>query len=251
MHMRARVKSTLPFLLAAAGAGAIALSAPGASAITPVLTNPSAKLLACDPATATATFRGSMRRVPNTERMWIRFVLYEQVGHGKFVKVDAPVFKTWRKSKAGVRKFAYNQTIKGLKMGHVYRTKVLFRWFDGNGNRIDSAERTAPLCSLASDTNLTIIAADPRPGPTEATYAYEVIVQNAGGTELERIVTQLVIDGAELDATEIPRLARGQTRKVVFTGPACRKELRAVVDPQNVIQESDETDNSFKVPCSG
>ncbi len=249
--MRTRVKRTLPFLLGALGAGVLALSASGASAITPVLTNPSAKLLACDPASATATFRGSMKEVPDTARMWLRFVLYEQVGHGKFAKVDAPVFKTWRKSKVGVRKFAYNQTIKGLKMGHVYRVKVQFRWLDGNGKRIQFAERIAPLCSLASDTNLTIIAADPRPGPTDATYAYAVTVQNAGGTDLERVVTQLLIDGAEIDATEVPKLARGQVRKIVFTGPACRKEMRAVVDPRNVIQESDETDNSFRVPCSG
>ena len=45
------------------------------------------------------------------------------------------------------------------------------------------------------------------------------------------------------------RLAPGETRELRFTGPACTRNLRIVVDPADAVKERLESDNVTLVPC--
>jgi subtilase family serine protease len=60
----------------------------------------------------------------------------------------------------------------------------------------------------------------------------------------------LSVDRADLDTATIDQLAAGESRVVSFTGPACRREVGVVVDPDNSIGERVESDNSRLFVCS-
>jgi hypothetical protein len=80
-----------------------------------------------------ALFRGAMRRVRRTREMWMRFKLRERVGEGSYRTINAPGLGTWRKSRPGVRRFAYRQRVLALAEGSTYRVVVSFRWYDADG----------------------------------------------------------------------------------------------------------------------
>lgn len=93
-----------------------------------------------------ATFRASMRRVPHTEHMSMRFALQERVGDGRFRPVNAPGLGTWRSSHPAVRRFSYRQRVLELAEGSTYRAVVSFRWYDADGGLIRRARRRSKPC---------------------------------------------------------------------------------------------------------
>ena len=54
----------------------------------------------------------------------MRFTLLEKGGHGGFKAVRAPELAVWQRSKPGVKTFAYDQRVTGLRAGGTYRTQV-------------------------------------------------------------------------------------------------------------------------------
>src|SRR3954469_4927898 len=64
-----------------------------------------------------ALFRGAMRRVPSTQQMSMRFKLQERVGQGAYKTIKAPGIGIWRKSRPGVKRFAYRQRVLALAEG--------------------------------------------------------------------------------------------------------------------------------------
>jgi subtilase family serine protease len=58
------------------------------------------------------------------------------------------------------------------------------------------------------------------------------------------------VDGEVVDEVEkIEVLQPGETRTVNFSGPVCRRRLRVVVDPKQLIAESREQDNARAPTC--
>ena len=196
------------------------------------------------------TFSGSMRAVPRSPRMAIRFSLEERIGANPFVRRDVPSLAAWRESRVGVRRFGYRQTVKALKTGGAYRSLVDFRWSDGRGRIIRTARRRSGACLQPGPLpNLRLSALSARPGPESGTTTYSLSVRNTGRAPARGVVVALAVDGAVVDSTEVAVLGPGESRVLTFTGPVCRRRVRAAVDPRAAIGESRERDNVLVRRC--
>jgi hypothetical protein len=212
------------------------------------------KLVDCDvsssPSQSVASFEGRMRTLAGSARMSMRFTLLERFGTAGFEPVRIPDLATWRTSKAGVGVFSYTQRVRALERGGDYRMRVEFRWQDARGRNVRSVRRSSGLCGRPGPLpQLRIADVRVRPGATTGTAEYAVDVANLGDLEAEHVPVLLVVDGAALDVREIASLGAGETATVRFSGPPCTHRLRAEVDPEDEIHESNEDDNRRTGRC--
>lgn len=236
--------------LACAGAPesgqAATVSGPGQAAV---------DLLECErgnqPSDRAAVFRGSMGQRPDGQSMRMRFQLGERVGRGIWRPVAAPGLGGWHESRPGVQQLAFRQRIDALQKGTAYRVHVTFEWRDSAGNVLaETVERSKPCRQGGKLPNL-----HPRgeqavdPGPTRNTARYTVQVRNTGLAVAHDVEVRLRVDGAEVDVRTIGSLRSGESRKVRFLGPACRRTRHIEVDPRDTVRELSERDNSQRVPC--
>jgi hypothetical protein len=237
-----------------AGAIALALAGPanavgaGAGAKTT-----SARTIECkgsDGADArSATFLGRMRAVDGSDYMMMRFTLMEQFGDERVHPVSLPELRSWRQSKPGIKDFRYRQTVTGLHGGGEYRARIEFRWFDAGGNLIRKAQKiSSPCVQPGTLANLTIGAVSAQSG-AGGTAVYIVPVRNAGAADASGVAVELFVDGAATNVGRVDSIPAGQTREVRFTGPVCKRRVRAVADPADAITESLESDNVLNVRC--
>ena len=70
------------------------------------------------------TYAARMSAVPGTARMALRIRLFEKTGDGEFERVSAEGLGVWRKSRPGAGVFRYEQRVRGLHRGAVYRAVV-------------------------------------------------------------------------------------------------------------------------------
>ena len=215
---------------------------------------PSSKVLECksgDSADArSATFQGRMRAIPGTDRMLMRFKLLARFGdERKLQTVSVPELKAWRSAKPGIRDFRYKQTVTALQSGGEYRASVDFRWLDADGNLLRKSRRLSGACRQQGDlANLKAGIASMLPGP-EGTSVYVVPVTNDGKVTARDVAVELFVDGAATNVGHIDSIDPGQTREVRFTGPACKRGLRTVVDPSDSVKERLESDNVTTSRC--
>ena len=203
-----------------------------------------------DPADRSATFVGHMRSVPGSVRLAMRFQLLESTGDG-----SAPIrsdLGPWHTSRDGVDKFTYSQTVNGMTPGDSYRVVVRFRWLDGSGQVVRRAKRKSAACTQPGLPNLTIAGIKVAPGNANGTAMYRVSVSNNGEGRADKVVVRLYSDGSHLiDSRRIKHLPSGATRTLKISGPVCQPghTVRAVVDPANRIEESNENDNVLARTC--
>ena len=241
----------MPRRLVITAALALALIVPGqAQAAFKV---PSSKVLECKSGDAaesrSATFLGRMRAIPGTDRMLMRFTLMERFGDEKLHSLTVPELKAWRSAKPGIRDFRYKQTVTGLQGGGEYRASIDFRWLDADGNLLRKSRRLSGPCRQQGDlANLTVGLPTALPGP-EGTGIYVVPVRNNGKAIARDVAVELFVDGAAANVAHIDSVGPGETRDVRFTGPACKQNLRMVVDPADAIKERLESDNTERVRC--
>jgi hypothetical protein len=229
-----------------------------AGAQAPVLKLPvKAKLSDChrgpDPTDRYAVFVGQMPALKGTQRMWMRFDLYERArGTGPWLHaVDAPKFDVWEKSKAGKPGFIYTKRVDQLQAPAAYRAVVRFRWYDANGKLQRRARRVSTTCSQP----------DPRPdltvGRVTATDAgggklrYVVHVRNDGRSDAGAFETVLTVNGAGQPAISVAGLAVGSTARVVVVAPRCvaGSNVQVALDPADVVDEIRERNNTVSRPC--
>jgi subtilase family serine protease len=60
---------------------------------------------------------------------------------------------------------------------------------------------------------------------------------------------ELFVDGAATNVGHIDSIPAGETREVRFTGPICKRRLRAVADPADSVKETLESDNALTLSC--
>jgi hypothetical protein len=214
----------------------------------------SVRISECEPgshsATRSAAFQASMRTLPGTRRMQVRFTLLERLGEGIFEKVSAPGLEVWRTSREGARRFVYTQEIAGLKANAAYRVAVRYRWLDADRRVVRTARRRSDVCEVeGSLPDLRVVKISARRGATPGTANYSVIVRNAGGADARSIGVGLTVDGTPLSASTLSSLIALETRSVRFSGPACTGTLSAVIDPDNALREDAEDDNVLSIPC--
>ena len=209
-------------------------------------------LRGADPGDRIAVFRGTMRRVAGSERMWMRFKLQERVGAGRFRTIGAPGFGVWHKSRPGVRRLAYRHRIEALAKGSAYRTIVSFRWYSADGKLVRRARRRSAACKqpgLLPNLRLTRVGGGSPLAGVPGAYRYAVHVANRGPVATGRFGVSLAVDGGTLDTLTVTGLAPGESRRLIFSGPACKSGVRAVADPDDTVRELSERDNSFTAPC--
>ncbi len=196
-----------------------------------------------------ATFRGAMRRVRGTERMWMKFLLQERVGGLRFRTVKAPGLGVWRKSRAGVRRFAVRQRVLALGEGAAYRVTVQYRWYDEDGELVRRARgRSRPCTQPGTLPNLRVARIFPRTSP-DGTVQYLVDVVNRGRVVSTPTTLALTVDGDLIDTPFVGPLAPREARRVVVTGPGCSVSVAAKADPADSVRESNEADNTRVLAC--
>ena len=199
-----------------------------------------------------ATFRAAMRRLPHTERMWMRFTLQERVGDGRFRTVRAPGLGTWRKSHPHVRRFSHRQRVLELAEGAAYRTVVGFRWYDGDGELIRRTRRRSKPCDqpgLLPNLGLLGIGGGQPLAAAPGSATYTVRIANRGRATAPRHGVSLAVDGHDVDTQAVAALAPGDVRQLVFAGPVCAGSVTARADPDDAVREVSERDNVLTAGC--
>jgi hypothetical protein len=191
-----------------------------------------------------------MRAVKGTDQMAMRFTLIDRAGDGPPQAVDSPALAQWRKSRHGVSRFGYAQSVAGLDAGGVYAVQVQFRWIDARGRVIRTVKRTSDTCRQEGelpDLSITRLAA--RPGESSGTELYSVDVTNSGQGEARSVTVDLFVDGAGADAATLDLVKPGETVTVRFTGPVCKRAVRALADKGDTLSETNEDDNILRSGC--
>jgi hypothetical protein len=233
-------------LVTAAAAAAVATPAVGDAR--PVAT---VKLSDCSIEGRSALFLARMHQVSGGEHMWLRFKLLEK-GDSGFRSLKAPGLGRWRKSKPGVGTFAYKQAVKGLEAGSLYRAQVDFRWYDADGNLLQTFRRRSAACRQFDV--LPNLAATPVASKSlrqQGVVRYRVLVTNEGIATATGIPVRLTVDGDVVDTVTVAELAPAERLVIGIQGPQCTKSVKAEADPDGVIVESSEGDNAHEVACSG
>jgi len=213
------------------------------------------RMLACAPWEAqyggAVTYAARMSAVPGTTRMRLRIRLFERTAAGRYERVPAEGLGVWRKSRPGASVFRYEQRVRGLRRGAVYRVVVHYRWIGEDGERILTARRRSRHCSQDGGLpNLRIATVNVKSGEVEGTAVYKVKIVNRGTAPAENVGVVLRVDGEVVDEAEvIDVLESKEVRTVTFNGPVCRRQMRVVVDPGQLIAESDEEDNVRDPSC--
>ena len=233
-------------LCCAAGASVAGASQPPVSEM--ALKGASVRLLDCDKVAREAVFRGAMRRVRGTRRMRLRFTLLQRAPGQSFTRVRAPGLSRWKRSRRGVRRFAHRQRVRGLSDGLEYRTRVDFHWIGEGGHLLRRRRVSSRVCSLVEPLpNLTVTAID---GIAEGTgERYSVTVENSGKAASPQSALRVGVDSKPQAPVPVPALQPGESAVVSTTGPRCGTRVRATVDPDALVPESREGDNSLLRGC--
>ena len=196
-----------------------------------------------------ATFYARMHAIPGTVRMQMRFTLIERSSTGSS-PVRSPALARWRRSRTGVKRFGYAQTVSGLRAGSSYAMAVDYRWIGASGRAIRSARRTSADCRQDGDlANLSVAGITSEPGSAAGTEQYEVEVINRGTRTAEEFRVDLFVDSALADTALIHELEPGETTTVTISGPSCLARVRAVADRGDAVRETTEDDNVLRAPC--
>jgi hypothetical protein len=234
-------------LIAPVLAAAVVCGAATASAADPTA---SVKVKSCSIEDASALFVARMHQVAGSEHMWLRLRLLEK-GKSGFHVLKAPGLGRWRKSKPGVGTFAYRQAVRGLEAGSLYRAAVDFRWYDADGDVIQTAKRRSPACRQFDVLpNLTATPVGAKALAQPGVVRYRVLVTNEGIASATGVPVRLTVDGRVVDTVTVPTLVPAERRVIAIQGPACTRSVRAEADPDGVIVESAEGDNAHEVACA-
>jgi hypothetical protein len=243
------VKRLVPIIAALAAVAA----APAAVAATP---SASAGLARCRVAglqpSRYAVFTGVMSSLRSGNRMAIRFDLYRRAaGEDVFTGVPAPGLGVWNRANAGVPSYRFRQRVENLAAGASYRARVSFRWTGPAGKRREVLRKVTKACT----------APDPRPelrlvpvsaeGVNRLEADYTVLVRNAGRGPAGSFDAALTVDGVSLPSITVNGLAARDRRQLTFRGPRCGPggSVTATVDPDDRVDESDESDNATALAC--
>ncbi len=243
-----RLATAAAFLLA--GLGAVAMAPAASGVVTPAAPPAGVKLVDCSPESGSATFHGRMKRLQDSERMWMRFTLLEKRAGGYEV-LAAPGLSRWQKSKPGVGSFGYRQTVRGLQEGASYRMQVNYRWYSAEGKLTARAQQRSRVCRQFEQLpNLTASLAGAAETNVPGVLRYRVEVENNGVAAATGVALRLAVDGDVVDTVTVGMLPAGVSRVLGFRGPRCTTSVTAAVDPDGVLAESSEDDNVQEVACA-
>jgi CARDB len=209
----------------------------------------SVKVADCSVQESSAAFYARMRTVPDADRMWLRFTIEEKHG-GSYEPLRARGLSSWHKSNPGVAAFGYRQTVRGLQPGGAYRAKVSFRWYSAAGVLLERTRRTSRACRQFDQVpNLTSRVVGWGPTKVPGVVRYLMRVTNTGSAPAVDVDARLSVDGGVVDTVTIASLEPGAGRDLAVMGPECTHSVSSIADPDGVIVESAEDDNSHTANC--
>jgi hypothetical protein len=202
------------------------------------------------PKQRSATFYARMTATKGTNQMAMRFTLIDRAGDGPPTVVDSPALAQWRKSNKGVTRFGYAQEVTGLAKGGAYAVQVQFRWTNAHGQVIRAVKRTSGTCRQEGRlANLSITGVSAQAGETSGTEIYLVDLTNSGRGTARSPSVDLFVDSAAADSQTVDAVKPGETRTVRFTGPVCKQNIKMIADRDDVVNETNEDDNSLRERC--
>ncbi len=201
-----------------------------------------------------AVFSGTMRSLRHgADRMQMRFDLFQRdKGAATFKHVAAPGLGVWNPANRGVRRFRFRQKVANLSAPAAYRTVVSFRWLGAGGRVFSKASRVTTVCfepDLRADLRIGRITGSRQPNERAL---YQVTVRNDGRTAAPGFDVSLDVNGAPVLPTQgLPALGAGTKQVLAFRGPRCSPgtSLVATADPDNRVDEADESDDVLSLPC--
>jgi hypothetical protein len=205
-----------------------------------------------DPAARAAAFTASMPAAPDTVRMAIRFELQQRtVDGGVWVKVPAPSFNRWERSRPGVSGFVWTKDVHGLTAPGEYRAVVRFRWWSESGRTRTVRKVTRSCRQPDARPNLLAGRVTALPSATPGLLAYRVPVRNVGRSAAGPFAIALHLGGAEAARTTVEGLAPGEWRTVEILAPSCAGgvPLEVRIDPENAVAEAVEDDGIVRPGC--
>jgi hypothetical protein len=214
-----------------------------------------AKLTDCHsgllPADRFAVFVGQMPALQGTQRMWMRFDLFERTAGGSWQHVQVPKFGTWQKSLPGKPGFIYEKRVDQLQAPADYRTRIRFRWYDKNGKLQRSAQRTSHLCHEPDPRPDLAVGKVTAAEHKQGRLQYLIRVRNDGRSDAGPFDTVLTIDGNVQPTATVAGLPAGGATTVSIVGMRCvlGSRIQIAVDTGDTIDESHENNNTVSRPC--
>lgn len=211
-----------------------------------------ARLLSCHsalrPVQRSLTVEGEMFRAAAGERMQMRFDLLRRAPGGGFRRLPAPGLGVFKRAQAGVADYRFRKTIRNLPAPAELRVQVTFRWLTPTGREVARLVRSSPVCrqpELRPDLRVVALSA--------GSGGYRVVVRNAGASPALGFLVGVVVDGRPLTAQRVATLGPGESRPLIFAGPACDpgQLVLARVDQHRRVDEASELDNVRAIPCPG
>jgi hypothetical protein len=208
------------------------------------------KVNRCSRALDEAVFHGKMRRVPDSERMAMRFTLLQRTGMEGFLPLPAPKLGKWHRSRTDVRGFGYRQIVRNLAEGSVYAMRVDFRWYGEDGELVKRSRKRSATCPEPNTLpNLRVRITGVKETADEGSDRYFVKVMNYGAAPAENVAVSLTVDGATGGSATVPLLYAKGSRTVTIRAPECESFLQATADPDELIAEKNELDNVHHLAC--
>lgn len=248
------MKRPLPIIVVVAAAiAAPAAAAPAATAAVPTA---KAGLARCHLAGLQprryAVFTGVMSALRSGNRMEMRFDLFRRAaGEDAFTRVSAPGLGVWNRADAGVPSYRFRQRVTNLAAGASYRARVSFRWSGPVGKRRVTLRKLTAACTQPDQRPDLRVVPVSTVGVDHLQADYTVAVRNSGRGDAGSFDVALSVDGVSLPTITANGLAAKGRRQLTFRGPRCAAggRVEAVVDPDDRVQEGDESDNGAALAC--
>ena len=95
-----------------------------------------------------AEFTATMPALAGTQRMAMRFSLYERGDRGWVRLRRVPGFDRWERSERRRSGFVFTKRVEALEVGERYMARVRFRWYDSDGDVQRRATRRSRSCLI-------------------------------------------------------------------------------------------------------
>jgi hypothetical protein len=254
-------------LLGLAAAGVAALAAGGALACGSALAaTPPAALtkIAChstlDPSQRSVSVTSTMRHVPGTESLAVRFTLLESApGSATKPVLDGdlghwltPADPSLGGEPADVWKLT--KAVYNVDAPAIYRFRVSFRWLGAGGTILSSTTLSTGRCrarELRPDVlvrSVAVSAVPDRPGRDR----YVAVIANQGLTASGPFAVALTpSDGAASQTMAVASLGQGAQTQVTFIAPRCNPTDPPIIvaDPAGAVDDYNRSNNTLTVNC--
>lgn len=184
-----------------------------------------------------------------------RAQIQERVGKGRWTTLKGAQspdgLGTWQDAQSGSTKMVRKITVRGLRPGSAYRLRVGYRWIGPGGKT--SASRTSRSCHVKDLRPNVGVDKDVgwTPGTTGGQVVYRVPVTASGLDALRTadVVVEIRQGSVVLGRTTFRPTSSSDVELVPGRRCVSGQPITVVLDPDGVIDERNERDNSVTVPC--